>query len=123
MAVEGNLNRLLYKVVLFSVKVIPMVIMGIYLLNTILSYIGIDLAFLSYIIQFLFVLLMYLTSYAFKFCSWHRMFIHYIFITLVLNIWDYHIGVPLSDRGILSLYIIITSICLISAVYLKVKHR
>lgn len=121
MTEEGSLNKSLYKIVLYSVKVIPMLVSGIYLLNTVLSYYGIDLELFSYVVQFLFIGLMYISSYAFKFCSWHRMFIHYILIILILNIIDYHIGIPLSDKGMVTLYIIIATICLFIALYLKLK--
>lgn len=120
---EESLSKTLYKVVLYSVKVIPMVISGIYLLNTVLSYFNIDLELFSYVVQFLFIGQMYATSYAFKFCAWHRMFIHYILIILILNIIDYHIGIPLSNKEIFTLYIIITTICMFLALYLKVKCK
>ena len=123
MAVEESLSKTLYRIVLYSVKVIPIVISGIYLLNTVLSYFNIDLELFSYVVQFLFIGQMYATSYAFKFCAWHRMFIHYILIILVLNIIDYHIGFPLSDKEMLTLYIIIATICMFFVLYLKVKCK
>ena len=123
MVVEESLSKTLYRVVLYSVKVIPIVISGIYLLNTVLSYFNIDLELFSYVVQFLFIGQMYATSYAFKFCAWHRMFIHYILIILVLNIIDYHIGIPLSDKGMLTLYIIIATVCMFFILYLKMKCK
>ena len=121
MDVEGNLNKVLYKLILYSVKVIPILISGIYLLNTVLSYCNIDLPLFSYIVQFLFIGFFYIASYAFKFCAWHRMFIHYITLVLILNIIDYHIGIPLSDRNILAAYLIISIVFLIITVILKFK--
>ena len=121
MDVEGNLNKVLYKLILYSVKVIPMLISGIYLLNTVLSYCNIDLPLFSYVVQFLFIGFFYIASYAFRFCAWHRMFIHYITLILILNIIDYHIGIPLSDRNILAAYLIISIVFLIITVILKFK--
>lgn len=121
MTAEESLSKSLYKIVLYSVKVVPMIISGIYLLNTVLSYFNIDLELFSYLVQFLFIGQMYATSYAFKFCAWHRMFIHYILIILILNIIDYHIGIPLSDKGMMTLYIIIATLCMFGALYLKLK--
>lgn len=120
-AVEENLNKHLYRAVLYLTKTIPVIISGIYLVNTVLSYMYIDIAALSYIVQFLFVLYMYITSFAFKFCKWHRMFIHYILVILILNIIDYHIGIPVSDKGLFLLYIILTSSFLFTIIYYKVK--
>lgn len=121
MDAEGNLNKVLYKILLCSVKVIPMIISGIYLLNTVLSYCNIDLPLFSYIVQFLFIGFFYTASYVFKFCAWHRMFIHYISLILVLNIIDYHIGIPLSDRDILASYLVISVVFLIITVILKFR--
>ena len=121
MDVEGNLNKVLYKILLCSVKVIPMIISGIYLLNTVLSYCNIDLPLFSYIVQFLFIGFFYTASYVFKFCAWHRMFIHYISLILILNIIDYHIGIPLSDRDILASYLVISIVFLIITVILKFR--
>lgn len=121
MDAEGNLNKVLYKLILYSVKVIPILVSGIYLLNTVLSYCNIDLPLFSYIVQFLFIGFFYIASYAFKFCAWHRMFIHYITLVLILNIIDYHIGIPLSDRDILAAYLIISIVFLVITVILKFK--
>lgn len=121
MDAEGNLNKVLYKILLCSVKVIPMIISGIYLLNTVLSYCNIDLPLFSYIVQFLFIGFFYTASYVFKFCAWHRMFIHYISLILILNIIDYHIGIPLSDRDILASYLVISVVFLIITVILKFR--
>ena len=118
---EENLSKSLYKIVLYLIKVIPIVISGIYLLNTVLSYFDIDLELFSYLVQFLFIGFFYIASYAFKFCAWHRMFIHYISLVLVLNIIDYHIGIPLSNRDVLALYLVISIVFLIVTVFLKFK--
>lgn len=121
---EGNLrNRFLSKVVLYSVKVFPILISGIYVLNTILSYCGIDWEGFSYIVQFLFIGFMYCASLRFKFCIYHRVFIHYILLTLILNIIDYHWGIPLSDRNLFLMYMIITGITLFVALYFHQKYR
>lgn len=123
-AEEGLSNKkLLYKSVLYSVKIIPMLIAGIYLLNTVLSYYGIDWEGFSYIVQFLFIGFIYLASITFRFCVYHRLFIHYILLTLVLNIIDYHWGIPLSDRNLFLMYIIITGVFLFLILYFHQKCR
>jgi hypothetical protein len=82
MAVEESLNKTLYRLELYLIKIIPIILAGITLLNTILSYVGIDTPILSYIggISFLTLGFLYLTSYVFRFCSWHRMALHYVLI-------------------------------------------
>ena len=119
----ASVNKNLYKLVLYLVKVIPMVISGIYVLNTVLSYFDIDTPILSYLVQFLFIGGLYILSYVFKFCIYHRLFIHYILITLILNIIDYHFGLPVSDKGVFLLYMIITGIFLFLILYFRQKHH
>lgn len=83
MLAGGNLSKLLYKIELYLIKIIPIIIAFIYLLNTILSYFYIDLPILSYAVMGLLVMFLYISSYVFKFCSWHRVCILYIIINLV----------------------------------------
>lgn len=124
MAVEERLrSNYLHKALLYSVRIIPMLIAGIYVLNTVLSYFGVDWEFFSYIVQFLFIGFIYLASFSFKFCRWHRMFIHYITLTLVLNIIDYHWGLPLSDRNLFLMYMIITGVFMFFVLYFHQKCR
>lgn len=115
-------SRYLYKTMLGSVRVIPILISGIYVLNTALSYFGIDWEGFSYIVQFLFIGFTYISSLTLRFCRYHRVFIHYIALTLVLNIIDYHWGLPLSDRNLFLMYMIITGIALFAALYLHQKE-
>ena len=116
-------NRLLYKAILVSVRIIPVLVSFIYVLNTALSYIGIDWAGFSYIVQLLFMGFIYLSSFAFRFCAYHRMFIYYIVIVFILNIIDYHWGIVLSDRDLLLMYVIITGLFLFIVLYLHQRNR
>lgn len=100
-----------------------MVVCAIYLLNTILSYFDIDAPVLSYIVQFLFIGFIYMASVVFRFCRHHRMFIHYITLTLLLNIIDYHWGIPVSDKELFLLYMVLTGIFLFIILYLHQKER
>lgn len=125
MAVEANLNKALYKIQLYLIKVIPMVMAFISLVNTVFSYYDIDLPILSYIggYSILTIVFLYLASYVFKFCEYHRMFIHYIVVNWALNIYDAHIGIPLNDRGLLITYLTVTGIFLFIILYLYVKSH
>jgi len=122
-AEEKLKSKHLYKLTLFSIKIIPVVIAGIYLLNTVLSYCGLDLEILSYIVFFLLLAFLYLVSYVFRFCRWHRMFLHYILLNTIINVTDYYIGIPISDWHMFNLYIIITGIFVFLIVYFKVKQE
>lgn len=112
--VENSVNKTLYKAELYLIKVIPMLFAFLSLLNDALSYFNIDVPLISYIgsVSILTLAFMYLSSYVFKFCFYHRMFIHYTAVNWVLNIIDYYIGIPLSDRNLFVMYMILAGITL-----------
>lgn len=115
----------MYKLELLSVKYIPILIALIVLLNAILSYFDIYLDALNYIAgtSFLTLIPMYISSYAFKFCEYHRMFIHYILThKLVLTV-DLYIGIPISDLTLLGLNLMVAGVFLFIILYLHQKCK
>lgn len=102
-----------------------MLIAFIYLVNTASSYFGVDMPILSNIggLSLIPLLFMYISSYVFQFCEYHRMFLHYIAINDVINIYDWYVGINLSDRGLFTLHMIITGISLFIILYLYVKSH
>ena len=125
MGVEGNSlrNKDLYKIELYLLKVMPMLLAAIYLIYTVLSYYDIVLPALSYIggLSFIPLLFMYISSYVFRFCSYHRMFLHYIVINDLINLIDYYYTLPISDWELLILHMSIAGISLFIILYLYVK--
>ena len=117
------MNKLLYKIELYLVKVIPMIYELLSLLSTTLSYFGINAVILSYIgsVSLVTLLLLYVTSYVFKFCEYHRMFIHYTTVTWILNIIDLYIGIPVSNFCYLGIQLIIAGISLFIILLLYYK--
>lgn len=118
-----SVNKRLYKLELYSAKVVPMLMAGITLANTVLSYLGIQLICLSYIggISLLVLIRFYITSYTYKFCSYHRMFLHYILISNSVALYDYHVGIPLNNINLFALNMIIAGVSLFIILYLKFK--
>lgn len=125
MAAVESLNKSLYKIELYLMKTMPMLYALLSLLNTVLSYLDIDCVILSYIgsVSFITLLFLYITSYVFKFCEYHRVFIHYTTITWILNIIDLYIGIPISDVAYLGVQLIVAGICLFTILYLYVKSN
>lgn len=70
--------------------------------------------------QFAFV---YISSYIFKFCSYHRIFLHYIIAIQVITVTDWYIGIPISNDEIRHLQYGVTGVFAIIATFLYVKHR
>ena len=127
MGVEGNSlrNKDLYKIELYLLKVMPMLLAAIYLINTVLSYYDIVLPALSYIggLSFIPLLFMYISSYVFRFCSYHRMFLYYVVINDLINLIDYYYTLPISDWELFILHMSIAGISLFIILYLYVKSR
>lgn len=120
----GNLNnKILYKIELYLLKIIPVIAAFIYILNTILSYFYIEIKILNYIghISLLSLIFLYLSSYVFKFCNYHRIPLYYIVINNTINIIDTYIGIPVTDFEFLMIHSIIIGLFLILTIFLYVK--
>lgn len=118
--VESLRRKNLYKIELGLLKIIPMLLAFMHLSNSILSYFNIDCTIFSYIggVSLLPLIFLYLSSYVFQFCEYHRIFLHYCLIINCINIYDYHIGIPINDSNYLCLQLIITGIVAFIALYL-----
>lgn len=125
MVKEESLVKSLHKIFLLILKVIPLVNALGCLLNTLFAYYNIETPWISFttgmsLTTWLFI---YLATFVFKFCIYHRMFLYYIAVVDIIDTIDYYIGIPLSDYNFLVLHIIITGITLFIILYLYVKHH
>lgn len=124
MTAEEHLkSKLLHKVLLYSLKIIPMILAFITLVNIITSYFGIDLPILSYIVTGLLIGFVYMAAEVFRFCNYHKMFLHYVTVNMLISIIDYEIGLPISDWAIFCVYIAITGISLFIILYMYLKRE
>jgi hypothetical protein len=124
--VEAALKgKSLYKVELYLLKIMPMIIALAYLVNTVSSYLGIDLPILVSIagMSLIPLVFMYISSYVFRFCEYHRIFLHYIAINDIINIYDWYIGIDISDKDLFVLNMSIAGISLFIILYLYVKSH
>ena len=123
--VENSRSRVLHKFFLVFLKIIPMIMAGLYLLNTVLSYFNIDYSAISYLtglglIPWLFILV---ASYALKFCIYHRLFLWYIVANDVVCWADYNFELPVSDREYLLLHFIVAGVFMFLILYFHQKCR
>lgn len=119
---DPNLKNRLYKVEMLILKILPMILAFLALISTVFDYIDINSTIVNYIMIFVFYIFLYVSSYVFKFCGYHRMFLHYIVTLNILSIIDVYIGIPLSTFAMFQLYIGISGIFLFIILYLYVKN-
>lgn len=118
---EEKLSKKSVKKFVLATKILPMVIAAIHFLNMIISFLYGNDIFLNYIgsISLLPILYLYLASYTFKLCTYYRMYLHYTVIVNIINIYDYYIGIPVSDIGLFIIGMILTTITMFIVIYLK----
>lgn len=115
-------SKALYKVTLYVLKILPMIMAFSYLImfvlaNTIESFVIVPHIIGTVIAPLAFV---YLTSYVFRFCAFHRLFIHYYAFVELLNVTDYYVRIPISDASITFIHDSVTIVFLILAVVMYI---
>ena len=125
MVVVEKSKRSEYKLLIIVLKFIPMLTALCYMTSTIFNYLGYNIEPLSNFggMSLLTWLFIYLASIVFNFCSYHRVFLWYIFIDDIFNIIDYYITIPISTDNILMLHNILIGITLFTVLILYVKDN
>jgi hypothetical protein len=123
--VERNVNKALYKIELLLIKIIPFIIMLFYILNSILSYFNIDILLLSVMsgLSILTWLFLFISSFVFRFCVYHRLPLYYVLIADIINYYDNIIGIPISNKSLFTLNLIIAGVFILLIVYFKFKQH
>lgn len=124
--VENSLgSKRLYKIFLTIIKYIPNALALTQIIGLILSYLKITSFFLTCIggSSILFLFIMYLISFIFRFCGLYRLSLNYVSIITTMSIFDFYIGFPLSTIHLFWLYSAITGVFLISWIVYWYNHR
>lgn len=126
MAVEENLrSKRLYKLMLGVMKIIPMLLALCDVLNMVTDYFGIELSIFSILggVSVLPLLFFYLVSFVFRYCIYHRLFLHYILVNNLLVYYDYYIGIPVEDRTMFLIHMIVAGLFLFLVLYFYRKEK
>lgn len=117
-------SKSLHKLLIIVIKYIPMTISMFYILNTILCWLGIDAPVLSNIagVSLFTWLFIYISSVVFQFCIYHKMFLYYILIEDLLNIYDFYFGIPISNDKILEIHSVLIGILLFSILFIYLNN-
>ena len=105
-------NKNLYKVFLILIKYTPMLLAMTKLGSLITNYLNLRVFALTCIggTSIIFLVLMYIVSYVFKFCLTHRLPLHYTTTVSGITMIDYYIGVPLQTSVLYHMCFIITGV-------------
>jgi hypothetical protein len=119
------INRNLYFIEVKLLKILPSLIALVYFINILLNLIGISLNFLSYIsgISFISLLFIYISSYVFQFCEYHRLPLHYILITNLLSIIGYEFEITIDMWLYIIIHSILFGLTIFIALYLYLKDK
>lgn len=122
---ETYVGKGLYKLELICIKVIPYFIVLCYVGNTISSYLYKELPIFSFIgsLSILPMLFLYLSSFVFRFCIYHRLPLYYCFISDCISLYDLYVGIPISNRNLFVLNMMILGIFVLLLVYFKFKQH
>ena len=123
---DDKINRkYLYKVFLITLKVLPYLIAVSYIFFTLGFYFGVELNVLGYFssCSILTWLLLYISSFVFGFCSYHRVPLYYVLLNDVLNVVDTYIGLPIETNDFFVLHIALLGVAMLLYVFLRLKIK
>lgn len=110
------------------IKYIPIIQMVGMLFNNIL-YCFSDIYIISYILDFIIgnsittTFLLYVCSYVFGFCKWHRFIITANIINLLIANLDAYYRIPISDIQLLIVYHFVAAIFICISTYIHIKNN
>ena len=121
---NSNLSNYKHKLFIGFLKILPMIMAGLFLINTVLSYFNIENRIFSYLssiglIPWLFILI---SSYIFKFCEYHRMFLWYILANNLICWADEEFKLPVNNWDYFILHMIVAGVFLFLILYFHQKQ-
>lgn len=124
MVKEEKLSKRSVKTLVSILRVIPMILALCEFINSVLYLFGLECPALSFIggTSFIPLLFIYLASWVFGFCTYHRMFLYYVFVLHVINVIDFTFTIPVSNLTMLSLHAVITGVFLYLVLYFRKKE-
>lgn len=122
---EKRVDKRWYKVTLGLLKIIPMLLATCDALNTLTCLLGYDLVILSFLggVSFLTLAFLYLASYVFRFCVYHRMFLHYVLVNNIISTLEFIVGLPVNFLGLCCIFSVSFCVFLFLTLYFHQKER
>jgi len=118
-------NKTTYKIFLIVIKYIPTILALAKMFGLTLSYFGITSFFLTCVsgTSILFLGLLYLISFIFRFCGLYRLSLNYITLITGISICDWYFDFPIEMSGMYSIYAVISGIFITTWIAYWYTHR
>lgn len=119
------INKNLYKIFITIIKYVPYVLAFLKIIGLILNYFKILTFFLTCLggTSIIFIGMLYIISFIFKFCLMHRLSLHYVTILILLTTIDHYIGIPLSVEYLFKLYALLSGVFISSWIVIWFTNR
>lgn len=120
----NKLDKNLYKIFITAIKFIPNILAVMQIISLILSYFKITSFFITCFsgTSIIFLGLLYLISYLFKFCGLYRLSLNYVSLVTGISILDWYLKLPICLNSY-PMYFAITGIFLIAWVITWYKNK
>ena len=120
-----SVHKNLYQIFLIIINFIPTILAILKIFTITFSYFKIGTFYLTCVggTSVIFLLLLYLLSFIFKFCGIHRLSLNYVTLITLATIFDYYIGIPISVIWLYKIYFSISGIFIISWIVIWYKNR
>ena len=122
---QKQLNKNLYFIEIKLLKILPSLMALIYFINILLNLVGVNLNILSYIsgISFIPLFFIYISSYVFQFCEYHRLPLHYILLTNLLSIIGYEFEITINIWSYIIIHSVLFGLTVFMVLYLYLKDK
>lgn len=111
-----------HKLMIFTLKILPAVMASSYVIEMISIFLGFGTQVLVNFIGMIVapILFMYLASYVFKFCEYHRIFIHYVLILEILTTVKWYYPVIVTSQLVLNISFFLSGLLMLCVVFFNV---
>lgn len=122
---DKNIDKYLYKLLLTIIKYTPTVLGLLTIINFIFNYLGYNLIILQYLAgtSFIFLAILYIISWVFKFCSLFRIPLYYMTISNSIGLLRAYNILSLGLLEMYRIYFILIGLTLFVYVYFMYKNR
>ena len=118
-------SKNLYKLFIIVAKYIPLFCSIVQIIGLIMNYVGSTSIWMSFFggTSLIFVVLLYLISYVFRFCYLYRIPLHYIAIINIVIAINLFIGIPIVTYVALRICILISGLFIVGYIVTIYKNR